>query len=83
MATGVIDYALAVERLYGVAEYGKAHTYEELVRTWRDPRSIPSREELEAAYRDMPEVTLPLSLSDRVSKLEQQVEVLLNVTSRL
>lgn len=44
------DYAIAVERLLGVAEYGSAATYAELVRTWRDARPIPSEADLQAAW---------------------------------
>lgn len=44
------DYALAVERVLGVVEYGSASTYEALVNSWRDVRPIPSQPVLDAAW---------------------------------
>lgn len=44
------DYALAVEYLMGVAEYGSAETYDLLVSTWRDERPVPSEHDLEGAW---------------------------------
>ncbi len=41
-----VDIALAVEALLGVAEYGGAHTYEQLRQTWRDRRPLPTPEEI-------------------------------------
>jgi hypothetical protein len=45
-----MDIALCVEKLMGVAEYGTATTYEDLVRTWRDERPPPTLEQLEAVW---------------------------------
>lgn len=45
-----MDIALAVEKIYGVAEYGTATTYTDLQRTWQDSRPIPTIEQLESAW---------------------------------
>ncbi len=42
----LVDIALAVEALLGVAEYGGARTYEQLRQTWRDRRPLPTPEEI-------------------------------------
>jgi hypothetical protein len=46
----MMDIAAAVEYLLPNAHYRRAATYEQLVETWSDPRPIPTRQELEAAW---------------------------------
>lgn len=46
-----MDYAIAVEQLMGVAEYGSAKTYADLVRTWRDDRPVPTEAELDTSWQ--------------------------------
>lgn len=48
-----MDVGIAVEHLLGVAEYGSASDYAALVRTWRDPRPLPTLQALEAAWQEV------------------------------
>ena len=71
-----VDYALAVEALYGVAEYGKAETYADLVRTWRDIRPLPSQEALRAAWRGVRgKIDVP-DTENRLKRIEARLAAL-------
>jgi hypothetical protein len=45
-----MDIALAVEQIYKDAVFSSAKTYQDLQRTWKDARQIPTEKELADAW---------------------------------
>lgn len=45
-----MDIALALERIYPGADYRRADTYQNLLKTWKDKRQVPSEGQLAVAW---------------------------------
>ncbi len=65
-----MDIALAVEEIYPAADYRRSETYEALVRTWKDERPVPTKEELDVAWEQVR--TRQAAEAERQQQLERE-----------